>query len=136
MLFTARTEAFISIILDHTIVPAKDNEAAARSFARIFGLTYAGPWGHFAPVQVNDALTLDFSTQEQFGWHHYAFHVSDEEFDQIFSRIQAEDMSYGSGPYSSDDMEIGSPRQGGRTVYFRSPDRHIFEIMTKPQTGT
>ena len=126
----------MSIVLDHTIVPAKDNEAAAGFFARIFGLTYEGPWGHFAPVRVNDALTLDFSTQKQFGWHHYAFHVSDEVFDEIFERIEEEGVPFGSGPYSVDDMKVGRPGQGGRTAYFRSPDRHIFEIMTQPQTGS
>ncbi len=126
----------MSIILDHTIVPAGDNESAATFFARIFGLTYPGRRGHFAPVRVNQALTMDFSTQEQFGWHHYAFHVSEDEFDQIFSRIQDDGIPYGSGPYSADDMKVGTPHQGGRTVYFHSPDRHIFEIMTQPQTGT
>ncbi len=126
----------MSIILDHTIVPAGDNESAATFFAHIFGLAYPGRRGHFAPVRVNEALTLDFATQEQFKWHHYAFHVSDDEFDQIFSRIQDDGIAYGSGPYSADNMKVGRPHQGGRTVYFHSPDRHIFEIMTQPQTGT
>jgi len=48
------------ITLNHTIVPAHDKEASARFFAHIFGLTYHGPMGHFAPVRVNDTLTLDF----------------------------------------------------------------------------
>jgi hypothetical protein len=50
----------MSITLNHTIVPAHDKEASARFFARIFGLKYEGPMSHFAPVKVNDALTLDF----------------------------------------------------------------------------
>ena len=41
----------MAIFLDHTIVPARDKEASARFFAKIFGLEYKGPWGHFAPVQ-------------------------------------------------------------------------------------
>jgi len=53
----------MTIVLDHTIVPARDNDASARFFARIFGLRYDGPAGHFAPVAVNDALTLDFDTR-------------------------------------------------------------------------
>jgi catechol 2,3-dioxygenase-like lactoylglutathione lyase family enzyme len=40
----------MSIKLNHTIVPAKDKDAAARFFAGIFGLNYEGPMGHFAPV--------------------------------------------------------------------------------------
>jgi len=69
------------IFLNHTIVPAHDHEASARFFAKIFGLAYDGPAGHFAPVVINDTLTLDFDNREGFESHHYAFHVTDEDFD-------------------------------------------------------
>ena len=121
--------------LDHTILPSSDKEEAARSFARIFGLPYDGMAGEFAPVRVNETLTLDFYNQDEFGWHHYAFHVGEDEFDQILGRIQDDGMAYGPGPQKTDSMEIGSPFQAGRTVYFRSADDHIFEFMTEPQTG-
>jgi len=49
----------MSIVLDHTIVPACDKEEAARFFAKICGLRYDGPISHFAPVRVNETLTLD-----------------------------------------------------------------------------
>ena len=51
------------IVLDHTIVPAYNNEASARFFARIFGLQYEASVSHFAPVRVNDTLVLDFDTR-------------------------------------------------------------------------
>ena len=54
----------MSITLNHTIVPARDKDAAARFFAQIFGLKYEGPMGHFAPVRVNEDLTLDFDNAE------------------------------------------------------------------------
>ena len=38
----------MAIVLDHTIVPAHDNEASARFVARIFGLDYKGSASHFA----------------------------------------------------------------------------------------
>ena len=119
----------MTIELDHTIVPARDKEAAARFFARIFGLSYRGPQSHFAPVQVNDRLTLDFDDATEFKHHHYAFKVTDQEFDAIFKRIQAERIPYGSGPGSPDDMQINH-RRGGRGVYFRSPDGHMLELLT------
>jgi catechol 2,3-dioxygenase-like lactoylglutathione lyase family enzyme len=90
----------MAILLNHTIVLARDKEASAQFFARIFGLRPEPPAGHFAPVRVNDTLTLDFDHREQFEPHHYAFHVSEEEFDQIFGRIQGERIPYGSGPRS------------------------------------
>ena len=96
----------MAITLNHTIVPAHDHEASARFFAKIFGLTYAGPAGHFAPVVVNDTLTMDFDNREGFEGHHYAFRVSEEDFDDIFGRIKAEAIPYGSGPRSQDDMDI------------------------------
>ena len=120
----------MAIELDHTIVPAHDKEESARFFARIFGLSYDGPMSHFAPVRVNEALTLDFDNAEEFERHHYAFKVSDAEFDEIFGRLQAEGIVYGSGPRSQDDMEINH-RRGGRGLYFRDPNGHSLEIMTR-----
>ena len=121
----------MGIVLNHTIVPARDKEASAKFFARLFGLSYDGPTGHFAPVRVNDTLTLDFDNRDQFEWHHYAFHVSDGDFDEIFGRIQAEGIPYGSGPRALEDMQTNS-RRGGRGVYFRDSDGHILELLTRP----
>ena len=42
----------------------------------------------FAPVRLNDTLTLLFDDDEEFESHHYAFHVSDAEFDAILGRIR------------------------------------------------
>jgi catechol 2,3-dioxygenase-like lactoylglutathione lyase family enzyme len=67
----------MAIILNHTIVPARDKVEAAKFFAEIFGLPFDGLKGHFAPVQVNDALTLDFDDDVQsFEPHHYATSTS------------------------------------------------------------
>ena len=119
----------MTIVLDHTIVPAHDKEESARFFARIFGLRYEGAVSHFAPVAINDSLTLDFDTLSEFEGHHYAFKVSDEEFDGIFERVKREGLSYGSGPKALDDMKINT-RRGGRGIYFQDPNGHIFEALT------
>ena len=74
----------MTITLNHTIVWARDKNAAARFFAEIFGLRFEGSGGHFAPVRVNDTLTLDFADAKgTIAGQHYAFHVSDAEFDAI-----------------------------------------------------
>jgi catechol 2,3-dioxygenase-like lactoylglutathione lyase family enzyme len=67
----------MTITLNHTIVPARDKRAAAQFFARIFGLHADPNGGHFAPVRINDTLTLLFDDVKEFESHHYAFHVSD-----------------------------------------------------------
>lgn len=90
--------------LDHTIVPANDKMASAGFFAEIFGLTVEP--AHFAQVRINESLTFDFADEaEDWGGpgfdpkagrgHHYAFHVSDAEFDAIFARVTAKGIPYG-----------------------------------------
>jgi catechol 2,3-dioxygenase-like lactoylglutathione lyase family enzyme len=120
-----------SIQLDHTIVPSRDKEQAARFFARIFGLAYEGPFGPFAPVRVNDTLTLDFDDRwKSFEPHHYAFRVSGEDFDAIFARVQAEGIAYGSTPWTRTDGKLNQ-RDGGRQFYFDDPDGHVLEAFTR-----
>jgi catechol 2,3-dioxygenase-like lactoylglutathione lyase family enzyme len=119
----------MTIVLDHTIVPARDKEASARFFARIFGLRYEGAVAHFAPVRVNETLTLDFDTDEGFRPRHLAFKVDPPEFDAIFARLRAEGIPYGSGPFSADDM-IVADHAGARRVYFRDPAGHLLEVLT------
>ncbi|MGH8773339.1 MAG: VOC family protein [Burkholderiales bacterium] len=121
----------MAIELNHTVVPARDKVAAAKFFARILGLSFdESAVDYFAPVRVNGALTLDFSDSKRAAIHHYAFKVSEEEFDAMFKRIQQEGIRYGSGPPNAfDDMKINY-RGGGRGVYFRDPNGHIYELLT------
>ena len=120
----------MTITLNHTIVPSRDKAAAARNFAQLFGLPFERAEGHFAPVRVNDTLTLLFDEDEGFESHHLAFHVSDAEFDAIFARIKEAGLAYGSAPWSLDDGKLND-WNGGRGVYFKN--RHILELMTAPQ---
>jgi catechol 2,3-dioxygenase-like lactoylglutathione lyase family enzyme len=119
----------MAIVLDHTIVPARDKVASARFFARIFGLEYNGAHSHFAPVQVNESLTFDFDEGGDFERHHYAFKISEPEFDAIFDRVKAEGIAYGSAPFSRADMQINH-RHGGRGFYFEDPNGHVLEVLT------
>jgi catechol 2,3-dioxygenase-like lactoylglutathione lyase family enzyme len=116
--------------LNHTIVPAHDKEASARFFAEVMGLQYEGPQGHFAPVRINDSLTLDFDNHDDVKHQHYAFKVSDEEFDAIFERVKARGIRYGSGPGGDWDMQINH-RRGGRGFYFPDPNGHSIEVLTR-----
>jgi catechol 2,3-dioxygenase-like lactoylglutathione lyase family enzyme len=120
----------MAITLNHTIVPARDKDASARFFAAIFGLAYGGSSGHFAPVRVNPALTLDFADAEKFESHHYAFHVDDVEFDAILRRVQSADIPYGSDPWHLENRQLNG-RNGGRGFYFCDPDHHVLELLTR-----
>jgi catechol 2,3-dioxygenase-like lactoylglutathione lyase family enzyme len=125
----------LAIILDHTIVPAKDKAASAKFFAEIFGLTVKPEQGYFAQVQVNDSLTLDFDEEPEPRSHHYAFHISDAEFDSILGRVKAKGLPYGSGPFNRSDGQIYTLR-GGRGFYFEDPNGHLLEVMTVRETGS
>ena len=120
----------MTITLDHTIVPAHDKEKSARFFAEIFGLKLDSPICHFAAVHVNDKLTLDFADREDFESHHYAFHVSDEEFDAIFTRITEMGLEYSSDPMHENKGEINH-RMGGSGFYFYDLDGHNLELLTR-----
>ncbi len=115
--------------LNHTIVPSHDKIKSSEFFARIFGLVCGEPLGHFAPVRLNDSLTFDFDNREDFERHHYAFKVSEEEFDEIFGRVRAEGIVYGSSPFSLEDGQTNN-WGGGRGVYFRDLDGHVLELLT------
>jgi len=123
------------IFLDHTIVPAKDKLASAKFFAEIFGLNVKSADGYFAQVQVNDSLTFDFADETEPQSHHYAFHISDAEFEAIYRRVKAKGLPYGSGPYNHTDGKIYT-RRGGRGFYFEDPNGHLLEVMTVPETGS
>jgi catechol 2,3-dioxygenase-like lactoylglutathione lyase family enzyme len=124
----------MTIELNHTIVPARDKEESARFYERMFGFEYVGAMGHFTPVKIkSQSLTLDFDQDEGFTPRHYAFKVSETEFDEIFARVVADGLEYGSGPFASQDMQINH-WNGGRGVYFRDPSGHLLELLTRDYT--
>src|ERR1700730_4387343 len=95
----------MTITLNHAIVPARDKVAAAKFFAHIFGLK-RGRTGYFSPVRVNKTLTLLFDDDSKFESHHYAFHVSNREFDAILRRVKKADIEFGSAPWSLEDGKL------------------------------
>ena len=125
----------MTIELNHTIAPARDKEESVRFYERMFGFKYEGPMGHFAPIKIpSQSLTLDFDNRESFQPQHYAFKVSEAEFDEIFGRILAAELAYGSEPWTPENMEINH-WNGGRGVYFRDPSGHLLELLTRDYTA-
>jgi hypothetical protein len=80
----------MSIEFNHTIVHATDKKESATFLAEILGL--APPeslFNHFLVVRLQNGVSLDFmETGDRFDKQHYAFHVSEKEFDEIFERIK------------------------------------------------
>lgn len=120
----------MAITLNHTIVPCFNNVESAKFYCRLFGFEYVGEFSRFIVARVNDTLCLDFDSREKFESIHYAFKVSEKEFDEIFERLQiTENIKYGSGPSEADNMNINH-NYGGRGVYFRDQNGHLLEILT------
>lgn len=119
------------IELDHFLVPSRDKLAAARLLADLLNV----PWspqgiGPFAPVYVNDGLTLDFDeTEAPFETMHYCFRVSEADFDAILGRIRAKGLAFRSSPHGPVDHQVDAAH-GGRIVYWGEPDGHVWELLT------
>jgi len=121
----------MTIHLDHTIVPSRNKVAAAKLLAELLGVEWApSALGPFAPVFVNDGLTLDFiDTDEGFPIYHFCFRVSQQEFDAILGRIKAARIKYRSKVRGPWDMKIDT-QFGGSGIYWNEPDGHQWEMLT------
>ncbi|MCY1163251.1 VOC family protein [Polaromonas sp.] len=121
----------MTIHLDHTIVPSRHKVASAKLLAELLGVPWSATGiGPFAPVFVNEGLTLDFmDTDEGFPVYHFCFRVSQQEFDAILARIQAAGISYRSTVRGPDDMRV-SDFMGGSGIYWNQPDGHQWEMLT------
>lgn len=121
----------MTVTLNHTIVPARDNDEAADFLAEIMGLRRLPPDGidgKFAPVEVNDSLTLQFMTAPNAEPHHLAFDVEPAEFDQILARLQAKGVSYGSSPREPDNGRTDHPLCA-RGLFFTDETGNLYEVM-------
>lgn len=122
----------MTIQLNHTIVPARDPQASAAFLADILGRPAPVPFGPFYGVELDNGVTLDFiSDPGHFPVMHYAFLVSEDEFDQIFGRIRERGLSYWADPGQRKPGEINHG-DGGRGVYWDDPSGHRLEILTRP----
>jgi extradiol dioxygenase family protein len=123
----------MTIQLNHTIVHARDPHVSATFLVELFALPGPESFGPFLDVKLANDVTLaylsagDMEVQLQ----HYAFLVSDEEFDQVFGRIQQRGLAYFADPGMRVKGEFNQ-HFGGRGVYFQDPSGHLLEIMTRP----
>ena len=122
----------MAVELNHTIVPARDAHASALFLAEILDLERPTRFGPFWAVALANGVTLDFQdSQEDIPIEHYAFLVSESEFDAIFARIRERKLTYWADPAHARPFEINH-NDGGRGVYWNDPDGHYLEIITRP----
>jgi catechol 2,3-dioxygenase-like lactoylglutathione lyase family enzyme len=120
--------------LNHTIVPAHDPKESAQFLADILGLPVSPPVAHFTPVTLANQVTLDFDQYDHVDEHHYAFLVSDEEFEAAFARIRNAGITYYADPACRQASQTYTGKNGFHGIYFRDPNGHLMEILT-PVSG-
>jgi catechol 2,3-dioxygenase-like lactoylglutathione lyase family enzyme len=117
---------------NHTIVWARDSEASAGFLAEILGLPAPRKWGPFIVVATSNGVNLDFMDKAgEIPMRHFAFLVTETEFDEIFGRIRQQGLTYWADPACAKAGEINH-HDGGRGVYFPDPNGHLLEIITRP----
>jgi hypothetical protein len=118
----------MAIVLDHSIVPARNRDASAKLLAETLGVP-SGPAsiGPFYEVYVNEGTTLDFiQTDEAFPVYHFCFRVGPEEFAAILGRLKAKNIPFRSKVNGETDSKV-DPTYGN--CYWNEPEGHMWEML-------
>lgn len=124
----------MAISFNHTIVAARDKRQSAEFLTELFGLPGPVPFGHFMVVTLEHGASLDYADVpdgQDIRPQHYAFLVSESDFDAIYAKIRARGLQHWADPRGERPGEINH-RDGGRGVYFPDPVGHSMEILTRP----
>jgi len=125
----------MTVQLNHTIVHVSDKNRAAEDLAEILGVDPPTSYGPFRVLTLANGVSLDFADDHGERDHqHYAFMVAEEEFDEIQQRIVARGLTFWADPFHRREGEINT-NDGGRGLYWDSPDGHNLEIITVPYGG-
>jgi catechol 2,3-dioxygenase-like lactoylglutathione lyase family enzyme len=119
----------MAVELNHTIVPSKDKRAAAEFLAGLLGLAPPTPFGPFLCVETANGVSLDYDDRATFQPNHYAFLISEDEFDSIFERVRERGIRFWADPGHSQEGVINGH---GRGFYFEDPSGHNMEVLTRP----
>lgn len=122
----------MGIKLNHTIIQAKSAEESAKFLTEILGLAPPTSFGPFIVAKTENEVSLDFrTTTDEIKSRHFAFIVSEAEFDEIFNRITQRQLMYWADPGRTKPQQINH-NDGGRGCYFLDPNGHFLEIITRP----
>lgn len=121
----------MAITLNHTIVHARDPGQTARFLCEMLGLAPARRLAHFTVIQVGPTSLDVLPTDEAISSRHFAFLVSEEEFDEILGRLRARGIRYWADPFHREPDRINR-WDDGRGLYFDDPNGHLLEIITRP----
>ena len=122
----------MSVQLNHTIIWCRDKARSAGFLAEMLGRPAPATFLHFLVVDMDNDVSIDFMEKDgPIAPQHYAFLVSEPEFDEIHGRIRAKGLDHWADPARTKPGEINH-HFGGRGVYFADPDGHLLEAITRP----
>ena len=122
----------MAIDFNHTILLARNSEASAHFLAKMLGLPAPRRWGPFQMVTTENGANLDYmDTDGEITPQHYAFLVSEAEFDEVLGRARDRNLACWADPGRKQPGEINH-HDDGRGVYFEDPNGHLLEIITRP----
>jgi hypothetical protein len=120
----------MAVELNHTIVHAPDQDAEAEFVAEVLGLPAPTRFGPFSVLAVANGVSLDFMNSTEVASQHYAFLITEPEFDEVGSRLNRLGVATFADPAQQEPGH--NTRDGGRGMYFTSPAGHILEVLTRP----
>jgi hypothetical protein len=94
-------------------------------------------WGPFIPVPLANDAAIDFAVPPNVAEiqpQHYAFLVSEAEFDAAYAKIVRYKLDHWADPQQHGVNEINH-NDGGRGVYLLDPNGHFLELITVPYGG-
>lgn len=122
----------MAIDFNHTILCARNSQASANFLAEMLGLPTPTQWGPFQMVTTENRANLDYmNVEHEIVSQHYAFLVSETEFDGIIGRVRERKLPYWADPGKKQPGKINN-HDGGRGLYFEDPNGHLLEIITRP----
>jgi extradiol dioxygenase family protein len=121
----------MAVEFNHTLVNVREKWVSAQFAADLLGLEKPSVYGPFAVVTLANGASLDYIDVEQVHPQHYAFLVTEAEFDAILGRIKERGLTYYADPFHREPGSWNTD-DGGRGLYWDDPDGHVLEIITRP----
>ena len=122
----------MAVQFNHTIIRVRDKREAAEFFADLLGLGPITSFGPFLELTTANGVNLDFAdTEGEAVPTHYAFLVSEPEFDAVLGRIRERGLDHWADPFKRVPNDINHD-DGGRGVYWEDPNGHFLEAITQP----
>jgi catechol 2,3-dioxygenase-like lactoylglutathione lyase family enzyme len=118
----------MAVTLDHTIVAVRNKAASAVFLADILGLDAPKPVGPFMCVETANGVGLAYDDRSGSVPGHYAFLVTEDEFDAIFARIRQRELRFWADPQHTRESTIND---NGRGLYFEDADGNNLEVLTR-----